>query len=121
MYKVRILINRIDFIQLIHALGAEGRRFESSLPDHFFFIYMILIVPILFFLKSFTLFFGGEVLHFSSIDVLSPFVHGLYCQPFLTCAPTVVLHHLQGFVAGDTLDLLRGTASLIQGRCCVLS
>ena len=24
---------RIDFIQLIHALGAEGWRFESSLPD----------------------------------------------------------------------------------------
>ena len=32
-----------------------------------------------------------------------------------------MLHHLQGLVAGDTLDLLRGTASLIQGRCSVLS
>jgi hypothetical protein len=27
------LTNPIDFIQLIHALGAEGPWFESSLPD----------------------------------------------------------------------------------------
>ena len=32
-----------------------------------------------------------------------------------------MLHHLQGLVAGDALDFLRGAASLIQGRCSVLS
>ena len=65
--------------------------------------------------------FFGEVSHFSSIDVLFPLGHGLFCQTFLTRAPTVMLHHLQGLVAGDTLDLLRGTASLIQSRSGILS
>ena len=117
--KARTLTNLIDFIQLICALGAEGRRFESSLPDQFFlYLYDLIRSGCVLRQKFYT--FLGKVLHFSSVGVLFPLVHGLSRQPFLTRPSTVMLHHLQGLVASDALDFLRGAAGLIKGRSSVL-